>query len=442
MKQILCADMVLSMDADRRLYQPGCVVIEDDHILEVGPQDKLKPQSGRKIDLSGKLLMPGLINAHTHTPMVLFRGIAEGHSLFSWEGWYNSIRRIEYVADSSMVPAAVEVSLAEMLRSGTTAFADQYFYMDQIVPAVRKSGMRAVLSYGIVDEKNDEAVAREIANAAAFLESVKDDKRITGWMGPHALFEDNRVETIARELPLAEQYGAGFHIHMLTNSGEDDYCRAHFGKSAAQMMVETGVLNHPVLAAHCVELQEADMPLLAGTPFTAVICPSAAMRSGAGAAPLKTMLRHGVNTALGTDNVANSNSYDLFREMSTAAKQAAQRELQPGAVSAAEIVEMATMGGARGMGLQDEIGSLEPGKKADLISLDLNEVGWAPFSGQDVYTALVYGISGMHVRDVMVDGEWLLRDSRHTTLDYGKARGQLEEARIELQRRMDKAENA
>lgn len=437
MRQILCADMVLSMDAERNLFQPGCVVIEDDRIMAVGPQERLKNQVGQVVNLPGKLLMPGLVNAHTHTPMVLFRGIAEGHSLFSWEGWYNSIRRIEYVADSSMVPAAVAVSCAEMLRTGTTTFADQYFYMDQILPVVRQSGMRAVLSYGVVDEKNDEAVDRELANAAAFLEQVKDDPRIRGWMGPHALFEDNRVETIRKEVPMAERYQAGFHIHMLTNTGEDDYCRQHFGRSAAQMMIETGVLNHPVLAAHCVALQEADMPALAQTPFTAVICPSASMRSGAGAAPLQTMRRHGVNTALGTDNVANSNSYDLFREMSTAAKLAAHREGQPGAVSAMEIVEMATLGGARGMGLADQIGSLEPGKKADLISLDLNEIGWAPFSGQDVYTALVYGVSGQHVRDVMVDGRWLLRDAQWTTLDYPQARRELEAARRELQRRMD-----
>ena len=149
------------------------------------------------------------------------------------------------------------------------------------------------------------------------------------------------------------------------------------------------------------------------------------------------MRRAGVNTALGTDNVANSNSYDLFREMSTAAKLMSLREQQPAAVTAQEIVEMATLGGARGLGLADQIGSLEAGKKADLITLSLDEVGWAPRSGQDVYTALVYSVSGMHVRDVMVDGEWLLQDARWTTLDYPLACKQLEAARMELQKRME-----
>ncbi len=438
MRTILCADMVLTLDKEGQIFEPGCVVVEDDRIIEVGPQGSIKAGSGQRIDMSGKLLMPGLVNAHTHTPMVLFRGIAEGHSLFTFDGWYNSIRVIEYVADESMVPAAVGVSCAEMIRTGTTTFVDQYFYMNKVLPMVRQSGLRAVLSYGIVDEKDDLAVERELTNAAEFLQSAQGERRIHAWMGPHALFEDNRLETILKEIPLAERYNAGFHIHMLTDTGEDDFCRKHFGMSAAAKMKEIGLLKHPVVAAHCVALQEEDFAVLAGTPFTAVICPSASMRSAAGAAPLQGMRRAGVNTALGTDNVANCNSYDLFGEMGTAAKLMSLRERQPAAVPAREIVEMATLGGARAIGMQDEIGSLEPGKKADLISLDLDAVGWAPLSGQDVYTALVYSVSGLHVCDVMVDGEWLLKDTRWTTLDYPVLRRQLEEARIELQQRMEK----
>ena len=437
MKTILCADTVLTLDEQRRIFEPGCVVVEDDRIVEVGTQERLKDVGGgQKVDMSGRLLMPGLVNAHTHTPMVLFRGIAEGHSLFTYEGWYNSIRVIEYVADADMTPAAVTVSCAEMIRTGTSTFADQYFYMDRVLPVVRQSGMRAVLSYGIVDEKDDLAVERELTNATAFLQSAQGEARIQAWIGPHALFEDNRLETILKEIPLAERYTAGFHIHLLTDSAEDDFCRAHYGVSAVEKMKEIGLLKFPVLAAHCVGLQEHDMPHLAGTPFTAVICPSASMRSGAGAAPLRAMRQAGVNTALGSDNVANSNSYDLFGEMGLAARLMSLREKQPAAVTAREVVEMATLGGARGLGLEDQIGSLEVGKKADLISLDTDAVGWAPRNGQDVYTALVYAVSGMHVCDVMVDGEWLLKDARWTTLDYLGARRELEEARAELARRM------
>jgi len=437
MKKILLADTILTLDEQDHIYSPGYLVVEDDRILEMGPISHLKGfKDGQQVDMAGKMIMPGLVNAHTHTPMVLFRGIAEGHSLFTYEGWYNSIRVVEYVADVEMVPPAVAVSCAEMIRTGTTTFADQYFYMDRVLPVVRQSGMRAVLCYGIVDEKDDLLVERELGSASDFLASAQGEPRIKAWLGPHAFFEDNRVETIQKEIPLAERYDAGFHIHLLTDGSEDVYCRKNFGVSAAQKMNEMGLLKFPILAAHCIELQEEDMPLLAGTPFTAVICPSAAMRSGAGAAPLKALRLAGVNTALGTDNVANSNSYDLFGEMGLAAKLMSLRERQPAAVPARQVLEMATLGGARALGLDREIGSLEAGKKADLISLDMDSIGWAPRNGQDLYTALVYSQSGLNMRDVMVDGEWLLRDAAWTTLDYLGARRELEEARAELDRRI------
>jgi len=439
MPQVIIADAVLALDSEAHFYQPGYLVLEGGQIIEVGSAEGMPPAlSAGAVYLKNRLVMPGLVNAHAHTPMMLFRGIAEGHSLFTFEGWYNSIRIIEYVADAEMVPAAVAVSCAEMIRTGTTCFADQYFYMDKVLPVVKQSGMRAILSYGIVDEKDDVKTAREVAAAGDFLRQAQGDPLITPWLGPHALFEDNRVETILQELPLAEQYGAGFHIHMLTDTGEDDYCRKHFGRSAAEEMVHLGVLKHPVLAAHCVQLQESDMPLLAQMPFTVVTCSSAAMRSGAGAAPVKAMLAHGVNVAIGTDNVANANAYDLFLEMNLTAKLASHREGQPGAVPARKIVEMATLGGACGMGLDDQIGSLEPGKQADLIALDLDAVGWTPRAGQDVYTALVYALTGQSVTDVMVAGNWLLREGEWITLDYRQARSELEDDRRELQRRIEK----
>lgn len=441
MTMILIPDTVLTLDAGWRVFQPGYVAVEDGLIQAVGPLDELPAsQQTGALRLNGKLLMPGLVNAHAHTPMSLFRGIAEGYSLFSFDGWYNSIRTVEYVADAEMVPASVEVSCAEMIRTGTTCFADQYFYMDKVLPVVQRSGMRATLCYGIVDEKDEARTDHELALCEDFLKSAQGLPLIQAWLGPHALFEDNTVETITKELPLAERYNAGFHIHMLTDTGEDDYCRKHFGMSAAAKMIEMGVLRHPVLAAHCVQLQPTDMPALAGTPFTAVTCSSAAMRSGAGAANVKAMLAHGVNVAIGTDNVANANSYDLFTEMNLTAKLASHREGQPGAVTARQIVRMATLGGAKGMGLQDRIGSLEVGKAADLITIDEAAIGWAPRAGQDVYTALVYALSGLSVRDSMVAGQWLLRDGQWLTVDYPAACATLESHRRELQSRIKKSE--
>lgn len=442
MRTTIIADILVTLDPRWQVHQPGYLIIEDGIIHALGALEDLPAaQRADAVWLKDKLVMPGLVNAHAHTPMVLFRGIAEGYSLFTFDGWYNSIRTIEYVADADMVAAAVEVSCAEMIRTGTTCFADQYFYMDKVLPVVKRSGMRATLCYGIVDEKDPAKTDRELALAEAFLKSAQGEPLIQSWLGPHALFEDNTVETIAKELPIAERYNAGFHIHMLTDTGEDDFCRKHFGMTAAAKMIEMGILRHPVLAAHCVQLQPADMALLANTPFTAVTCSSAAMRSGAGAANITAMLAQGVNVAIGTDNVANANAYDLFTEMNLTAKLASHREGKPGAVSAKQVIKMAISGGARGMGLDDRIGTLEPGKEADLIALDLNAIGWTPRAGQDVYTALVYAISGQSVTDVMVHGNWLLREGSWLTLDYRAACQALENDRQELQRRIQNNQN-
>jgi 5-methylthioadenosine/S-adenosylhomocysteine deaminase len=432
---VLRADAVLTLDPQGQIYRPGFIAIEEDRIVEVGT-----PSAGMQqgtIDLGARLIMPGLVNAHTHTPMVLFRGLSEGHSLLNFEGWYNTIRVVEEVMTPDMVPPAVAVSCAEMLRTGTTTFGDQYFYMDQIVPVVRQSGMRAALAYGIVELGDEVARERELAHAGEFLASIADDPMLDGWVGPHAFFVDNSEETMRGEMALTDRYDTGLHIHLSTTGEEDDYCQQHYGVSAVQQMEQMGIFEWPVLAAHCLSIPESDFALLANRPFSAVIAASAGMRAGAGAAPLRSMLDAGINAAIGTDNVTNNNSYDLFIEMQIIGKVMSLREKTPGAIPAETIVRMATLGGARALGIEHEIGSLVAGKKADLIALDLNEIGWGPARAQDIYTALVYGISGMHVTDTMVNGQWLLRDRAWTTLDYRKASTELDGAYAALQERLE-----
>ena len=414
------------MDDQDQVFEPGHILIENGLIIAVGTPSQLPEVSCDEIvDMSQRLIMPGLINAHAHTPMSLFRGLAEGISLFTMDGFINCLRRLEGAADAAMVPAAVEVSCAEMIRTGTTCFADQYFYMKEILPVVERSGMRAALAYGIVELGDADSRHREIASATAFLESLSDHPRIKGWVGPHAFFVDNSEEIIQLELALAKRFDTGLHIHFATSSEEEDYCQNKLGISAVSYMKELGILEFPILAAHSITIPENDYALLADNHFTAVICPSSSMRSGFPAAPLKSMRSAGINTAIGTDNVANANSYDLFREMDIAAKLSVYRESEPGAIAAKDILEMATRGGARALGWDDKIGSLEKGKCADLIALNLTEVGWAPNDAQDIYTAIVYAISGMHVTDVMVDGQWLLRDQSWLTVDYHSAVDQM-----------------
>lgn len=434
-KILITADSVLTLDAQDQIYSPGYLLMDGDRLVGVGPREQA-PLAEQRVDLGRRLVMPGLVNAHTHTPMTLFRGMAEPYSLFTFEGWFAGIRSLEAVMDGDMVPAAVLVSCAEMIRTGTTTFADQYFFMDRVAPAVRQSGMRAALAYGIVELGDPAARERELAAASEFLAGIEHDPRLRGWVGPHAFFVDNSREAIQMELALADRFATGLHFHLATSGEEERYCREHFGRGAVEQMRADGILDHRLLAAHCITVPQEDFATLAAHPFAAVVAPSACMRSGAEVAPARAMLDAGVNLALGTDNVANNNSYDLFKEMALTGKVMSQRERTPNAIPAREIVRMATLGGARALGLEEEIGSLESGKKADWISLDLDEIGWGPRGAQDVYTALVYAVNGNYVRDVMVDGAWLLRDNRWTTLDYAGARHELDAANARLRERL------
>lgn len=426
--------MVVCLGQADRIFDRGYVVIEGDRITAVG--DMVSLPSNRHydedVDCSGKLLMPGLVNAHTHTPMTLFRGLAEGVSLLTLDGWYNSIRVLELVMTADMVPAAVEVACAEMIRTGTTTFADQYFFMEQVIPVVARSGMRAALAYGVVELGDPVAREREIAQVDAFLEEIgnQGDGRLKGWIGPHAFFVDNAPETMHMERVLAEKYKTGLHIHLSTTGEEDRFCQEHFNMNAVSKMAEMGMLNQPILAAHSISIPPEDWNTLAGKDFTCVICATACMRAGAAAAPVVGMQTAGINLAIGTDNVCNNNDYDLFLEMRTLAKLASFREKRPGVLSAREVVDMATAGGARALGLANEIGELTPARKADLIMLDCNGIGWTPFPANDPFTALVYSVNGLQVSDSMVNGQWLLRDRQWMTLDYASAvKQQTEDAR-------------
>ena len=439
-KHLITAKMVACLDIADHIYKDGYLTVEDGRIVEIGYQKDLSDRSGYVdiADLGNRLVMPGLVNAHTHSPMTLFRGHVEGHTLFTLEGWYNTIRVLEFELCKDMLPPAVSVSCAEMIRTGTTTFVDQYFWMDQVVPWVRKSGLRAVLAYGIVELGEEEARNREIAAATDFLESLQDDTLITGWVGPHAFFVDNSPQAMALEKELAKKYNAGFHTHFGTGEEENDHCRKEYGHSALTQLDRMGFLEFPIIAAHSITIPFEDFDLVKDKPFTVAAAPSSGMRNAAGIAPLVELVEAGVNVALGTDNVTNNNSYDMFKEMSLAGKLMALLRKDAAALPTRAILDMATMAGARAIGMEDEIGSLEVGKKADLIALDLDEIGWVPFGGQDVYTAMVYSITGQHVRDVMVDGNWLYRNDSYQTVDYKKASMELEEKHSELVEKINK----
>ena len=262
-RTLITAQVIVTMDDAYTVHENAYLVVEDDIIKAIGSGTAPNLYYDEVIELPNHLLMPGLINAHTHTPMVLTRGMCEGVSLFTMDGFINTLRRYEADADADMATASVGVSCGEMIRTGTTCFVDQYFYADRIFKAVDAASLRAVIAYGIVELGEEKARKRELALATDFLQMCRNHDKITGWIGPHAFFVDNSEALILEEMRLAREYNAGFHIHFATSNEENEYCRNQYGCDAIQKMEELGIMEIPILAAHSITINKKDMEIMA-----------------------------------------------------------------------------------------------------------------------------------------------------------------------------------
>lgn len=407
---------IFTGDAEHRVLPGGWLAIADDRIADLGPAGTAPRGTGDDtvIDLTGHALLPGLVNAHTHSPMILFRGRAEGHSLLTMNGWWQAIREPELHLTAAEIQPAAALSYAEMAAAGTTLVADQYFFADEVSAAATASGLRAVIAYGIVELGEEGRGERELATALAFVEHANkvDNGRLRGWIGPHAPFVDNSEALLRAEVEAAKAHGVGLHLHMAAGPEDNELTLESRGITAAVALEQIGFFEARVLAAHCLDLTADDIVVFANAAQAAVVqCPTAGLRSGRPAiAPVVELLAAGANVALGTDNMAANNSYDLFIEMKVAGLAASHREGRAGALSADTLLRMATINGATALGLGAETGSLETGKAADLVAVDLRGLGYSP--GPDLATLLVYSGSGRDVRHVMVAGEWIVKDNQ------------------------------
>ena len=418
--RLIVADLVWTGTGDA--LEPGVVEISDGRISAVSPLRGARPAGPDVADLGASLLMPGLVNTHAHTPMSLLRGVAQGHSLLCMEGYLEVLRTREAHLTPDLVPASVAVSCADFLRHGVTAFADQYFYADDIAPTVMRSGLRAAIGWGIVELGDDDARARELAEATRFAESMAGVSRVVrGWVGPHAYFVDNQVEAMRAERDLARRLGVGLHVHFSTSGEEDALCQEAYGRPALEVMAEMGMLDVPTILAHCNTVPVDQLPLLAGTRAAMAVIPSVAMQSGVPAAPVRAALDAGVTVTLGSDNVCNNTNVDLFEEMRMLGKLAAFTSRSPNNVSPREILGIATVNGHRALDGGADDGLIAVGAVADLIAVPLAEIPRGPVGAQSLEAALVYGVSGASVSHSMVDGRWLMTDRVVRTLDVEAA---------------------
>ncbi|MBN9332422.1 amidohydrolase [Devosia sp.] len=404
---------VLTVDSGNAAFPSGWVAFVDGRITGVGPMDSCPSEAGfdEVKDLAGHVVMPGLVNAHTHSAMILFRGRSEGQSLLTMEGWYNSIREPELSLVASDIGPAVALSCAEMALSGTTTFCDQYFFAEEIADAVKEAGLRAVIAYGIVQLGDKARGEEELALATNFLRQQRSaDGRVIPWFGPHAPYVDNTEDLLLAEVAVANEYGVGLHLHMACGPEDNEETERRYGTTAAVALEKLGFFNGRIHAAHCLDLSPEDIAVFARAPHASISHnATAGLRSGReGICPVVDLKKAGVTVALGTDNVAANNGYDMINEMRVAGLVASHREGTAQPISSAELVRMATIEGAKALGLENEIGSLEVGKSADIIAIDISGAGYS--ETPDIETLLVYSGSGRDVRHVYVAGEQLVAD--------------------------------
>jgi len=395
--------------------EDGALAIKNRKIIFVGKfASATSIDADLKINVKGKVAMPGLVNCHTHVPMTLFRGIAEDQPLDTW------LKETIWPLESKLRPEDVYVGALlgclEMIRSGTTCFADMYFHEDMVVKATEKSGLRGVLAQGIFEAGNkvrgEKMLAESINFAKSFYGYAND--RVRTMLGPHATYSCSQ-DLLKKISERASELNVGVHLHLAESKTMFRKFKKKYGFSEVEFLDKMGFLKGHVLAAHCINLSNEDMFILSKCGVNVVYVPVANMKLGLGAAKIKDLTSLGVNVSLGTDGPASNNSLDMFETMKIAALLQKLTYQNPTVMPAYEVLKMATINGAKALGLGESIGSLEVGKKADIILVDLSKPHLKPL--HNIYASIVYSARGSDVDTVIVDGKILMKNRKVKTLD-------------------------
>ena len=409
--------IVVTMDGGARVISPGSVAIDGTDIVAVGAADAIRQQfRGRNtIDAAGQVVMPGLVNTHTHAPMVLYRGLADDLALMDWLNNYIFPAEAKTVSPE-FVRAGTRLAALEMIESGTTTFADMYYFEEEIARETKAAGLRGVLGETIIQFPVADAKtpADALARAETFIKAYRNDPLITPAVAPHAVYtNDGASLTAAREL--SKKYNVPTLIHVAETQAEAMTARERGARSVVAYLDGLGFLGPGVVAAHAVWVDDADIALLKSRGVGVSHNPESNMKLASGVAPVKAYLSADVAIGLGTDGAASNNDLDMFEAMRTASFLQKVQTGDPTAVSAKTALRMATIGGARVLGMETLIGSLEPGKRADLIIVSMSAARQTPM--YDAISHLVYATRGDDVQTTIVHGRILMRNRRVTTLD-------------------------
>jgi 5-methylthioadenosine/S-adenosylhomocysteine deaminase len=414
---LLTHGTVVAMDAQRRVLEDGAIAITGETIVAIGSSGQIGAgyEAKKVMDVHGGLLLPGLINAHTHMAMSLFRGLAEDRSLQDW------LQKFIFPADArnvtpDFVEWATKLSLVEMIRGGTTTVADMYYFEDEVAKALKEAGMRGVLGETIIgfpapDNKTSEAA---FGYTEKFLTHWKNDSLITAAVAPHSIYTCSE-KLLKDSAALARAYHAPILMHLAEAPYERDVSRHEHGESSVQYLARIGVLGPDLLGAHCVWVDHADIQTLAHFGVGCSYNPSSNMKSAAGLMPAPEMLAGGVAVGIGTDGAASNNDQDMFREIDLAAKLQKFGRMDPTALPAEQTVAMATFTGARALHIDKQTGSLEIGKKADIIVVATTAAHATPM--YDAYAQIVYALKDSDVRTSVINGRVVMEDGRLLTMD-------------------------
>lgn len=424
---IISNAMILTMDRNNELYLSGALAIKGDKIVAVGKTSRIleKYSAPTVMDGAGKLVMPGLVNTHTHVPMTIFRGYADDLPLHEW--LYDYIFPIEskFVTKDN-VKVGTSLAIAEMLRSGTTTFNDMYYFADEIAKLVDESGIRAVLCESVINfpAPNSPTPEDGIRTSEKLIEKWGNHPRISISVGAHAPYSCSPA-LLKRAKALADAYSTPFNIHVAETLKEFKDSMERYRLTPVAYLESLGVLDRNVVIAHGVHLTKDDIEILAQRGVSVAHNPECNMKLSSGVAPIPELLKAGVKVGLGTDGAASNNDMDMLHEMNTAALLQKITYKDPTVMDARTVVEMATIGGAHALGMQNEIGSLEVGKKADIIMLDLQQPHAHPV--YNIYSLIVYSLKGADVDTVIVDGKILMTNRRFINLDVVAMYSKVEE---------------
>ncbi len=415
---LIVGGTVVTMGEDRRVIDNGAVAIKGGKIVAVGKRVEIAKQYRAKetINATGKAVIPGLINTHTHVPMSLFRGIADDLDLQEWLTKYIFPAEAKNV-DEPFVRAGTRLGLAEMIRGGTTTYCDMYYFEDAIADETKKAGMRGVLGETIIDfpVPDNKTWEAGLAYTERFIKKWRNDPLIVPAVAPHAPYTVSQ-DHLLQARDLSNRLKAPLVFHLAEANTETEFIQQKYqGMRPIEFVEKIGFFNDRTITAHVIQANEAELDLLKKHDVGVGHCPQSNMKLAAGVAPVPMMLKKGMRVGLGTDGAASNNDLSMWEEMDTAAKLHKLNSGDPKALSAEQAFAMATIGGANALHMEKTIGSIEAGKLADIVIVDLDSLNQTPL--YNIYSHLVYATKANDVRTVIINGRVVMLNRRLLTLN-------------------------